>query len=119
MEKPTADGGDPISPAQTRVLLNTSLSALYWSGGAILLLCGTILGLWLDSYSSRISALDRADVAEAAARIQLEIRVSALEKYAAITDERDKRQEEIMRENKARIDRHQGDGHGWRGGERP
>ena len=98
------DPPDSVNGVESKMLLSASVTTLAWAGGAILVLAGVILRLWLDSYQTDLSAIRTAISAEAAARIQLEIRVDALERYQIEVRENNKRRDELIRENKWRIE---------------
>lgn len=106
--------GNEVTPGQTKVLLSASVSALAYAGSLIIVLCGVVLRLWLDSYQTELSAIRAAAGAETTARIDLEVRVSIIEKSLIELREQNKRRDELIRDNKWRIDHHQGDGHGGR-----
>lgn len=112
MDEQTAHTGGAPSPDYTKVLLSASFSTLAWLGGLIIVLCGVVGRLWLSGLESELSAIRTTASAEAAARIQLEVRTTQLENGQIEAREQRRQVAEQVRDLRQKVDRHQEDGHG-------
>ena len=104
--------GIRLTPDSSKVLLSFSTQALAWAVGGLIVLGGVVFRFGLASYQGDISAIRSLQATEVQNRIDLEIRISQLEKHDIKSTEQLARVNEIMMETKSRVEAHQRDGHG-------